>query len=97
MPCPYGINIPAIFTHYNKCLTEGKLPRHKADANYAEARKAFLIGYDRSVPKLLQASHCIGCAQCEVHCPQSIKIPQRLHAIDDFVEKIKQNKEEVLA
>ena len=97
MPCPYGINIPAIFTHYNKCLTEGKLPRHKTDANYAEARKAFLIGYDRSVPKLRQASHCIGCAQCEVHCPQSIKIPQRLHAIDDFVEKIKQNKEEVLA
>lgn len=93
MPCPYGINIPAIFTHYNKCLTEGKLPRNVNDPNYAQARKAFLIGYDRSIPKLRQASHCIGCGQCQVHCPQSIKIPDQLHAIDDFVERVKQNNE----
>lgn len=93
MPCPYGINIPAIFTHYNKCVTEGKLPRHNKDENYAQARKAFLIGYDRSVPKLRQASHCIGCSQCEPHCPQSIKILERLHAIDHFIEQVKQNKE----
>ena len=59
--------------------------------NYKEARQAFLVGYDRSVPKLRQASHCIGCGQCEPHCPQNIRIPQQLHAIDDFVEKVKQN------
>ena len=26
MPCPYGIDIPAIFVHYNKCKNEGSLP-----------------------------------------------------------------------
>ena len=90
MPCPYGIDIPAIFVHYNKCLTEGNVIREAASTDYAQARRAFLIGYDRSVPKLRQADHCIGCGQCQSHCPQRIRIPQELHRIADFVEAIKQ-------
>ena len=31
MPCPYGIDIPAIFVHYNKCKNEGTLPRDKGE------------------------------------------------------------------
>jgi hypothetical protein len=91
MPCPYGINIPAIFAHYNKCINEGNVPTSTQDDNYKQARRAFLVGYDRSVPKLRQASHCIGCNQCTVHCPQSIKIPQQMQRIDQFVEQLKQN------
>ncbi len=92
MPCPYGINIPAIFAHYNKCINEGNFPNHgKEDSDYARARRAFLIGYDRSVPKLRQASHCIGCGQCVTHCPQSIRIPHEMHSIDRFVENLKRN------
>ena len=93
MPCPYGIDIPAILLHYNKCVNQGNVPQNLQHPDYARARNAFLVGYDRSVPKLRQASHCIGCGQCEPHCPQNIKIPERLHAIDDFVEKIKQKKD----
>lgn len=89
MPCPYGINIPAIFTHYNKCINEGNVPASSKDKNYEQARRAFLIGYDRSVPKLRQASHCIGCGQCAVHCPQTIDIPGQLHRIDRYVESLK--------
>ena len=58
MPCPYGIDIPAVLIHYNKCVNEGNLPTSQEHANYREARRAFLIGYDRSVPRLRQASHC---------------------------------------
>lgn len=90
MPCPYGIDIPAILIHYNKCVNEGNIPKSKQDANYAKARRAFLVGYDRSVPKLRQASHCIGCNQCTSHCPQSIRIPRELQRIDRFVESLKQ-------
>ncbi len=90
MPCPYGLNIPAIFAHYNKCVNEGNVPKSRQDPNYREARRAFLVGYDRSVPRLRQASHCIGCNQCVSHCPQSIKIPQQLRRIDRFVEQLKQ-------
>lgn len=90
MPCPYGIDIPAILVHYNKCVNEGNVPQSRMDENYKTARRAFLVGYDRSVPKLRQASHCIGCNQCVPHCPQSIKIPDELHRIDNFVEQLKQ-------
>ncbi len=90
MPCPYGLDIPAILLHYNKCVNQGNVPESQQAENYREARQAFLVGYDRSVPKLRQASHCIGCNQCAPHCPQSIKIPEELHRIDNFVEQLKQ-------
>jgi len=44
------------------------------------------VGQDRSVPRLRQAAHCIGCGQCMSHCPQNIRIPDELHKIDEFVE-----------
>lgn len=31
MPCPYGINIPGIFQHYNKCVTEGTMATDRQD------------------------------------------------------------------
>jgi len=92
MPCPYGIDIPGIFVHYNKCKNEGTLPRDRGDENYMKLRRQYLIGLDRSVPKLRQADHCIGCGQCEPHCPQNIRIPRELHKISDYVEALRQNK-----
>lgn len=88
MPCPYGIDIPGVFWHYNKCLNEGYIV-NEGNRKYRDARKAFLVGYDRSVPKLRQANHCIGCEQCIPLCPQRINIPQKLHHIDDYVESLK--------
>ena len=90
MPCPYGIDIPGIFTHYNKCVNHGNVPKNSLDSNYEKARRAFLIGYDRNVPKLRQASHCIGCGQCTSRCPQGIAIPSQMRLIDEYVEKLKQ-------
>lgn len=90
MPCPYGVDIPGVFAHYNKCINEGNVPASSQSPEYRKARRAFLIGYDRSVPKLRQASHCIGCGQCVSHCPQSIDIPAQMQRIDGFVERLKQ-------
>ena len=90
MPCPYGIDIPAILLHYNKCLNEGNIPQSAQSEGYRKARRIYLVGYDRSVPKLRQADHCTGCGQCNPHCPQGIDIPKELHRIDAYVEKLKQ-------
>ena len=90
MPCPYGIDIPAILLHYNKCVNEGNISQSQQDENYRKARRAYLVSYDRAVPALRQASHCIGCGQCEEHCPQKIRIPRELHKIDRYIEKLKQ-------
>lgn len=90
MPCPYGIDIPANLLHYNKCVNEDNIPTSSQSPTYAKARRAFLVSLDRSVPKLRQGSHCIGCGQCSPHCPQGIDIPGELHRIDAYVEKLKQ-------
>ena len=92
MPCPYGLDIPAIFIHYNKCVNRGEVPESQQAKNYQEARRAFLVGYDRSVPRLRQANHCLQCRACVPHCPQQIDIPAQLQRIDEFVEKLKQDK-----
>ncbi|MGM9804992.1 MAG: aldo/keto reductase [Candidatus Aphodosoma sp.] len=90
MPCPYGLDIPGIFQHYNKCVNEGNMPENSQSENYRQARRAFLVGYDRSVPRLRQANHCIGCNRCVHHCPQGINIPKEMQRIDSFVEHLKQ-------
>ena len=90
MPCPYGLDIPAILLHYNKCVNEGNVPENRQAENYRKARQAFLVGYDRSVPKLRQADHCINCNECRPHCPQGINIPKEMNRINDFVEHLKQ-------
>ncbi|MCH5178660.1 MAG: aldo/keto reductase [Prevotellaceae bacterium] len=91
MPCPYGVDIPAIFVHYNKCKNEGRLPVLSKNTGFRKLRREFLIGYDRSVPVLRQADHCIGCRRCVSHCPQGIDIPQEMVKIDKYVEQLKQS------
>jgi predicted aldo/keto reductase-like oxidoreductase len=66
------------------------VPESSKDPNYSKARRAFLIGYDRSVPKLRQADHCVGCGKCEPSCPQSIEIPKEMQRISEYVDKLKQ-------
>lgn len=92
MPCPYGVDIPGIFAHYNKCINEDNAPRDRRNPGYGKARQAFLVGYDRTVPRLRQASHCIACGACVSHCPQSIPIPQRMHEISEYVTALRANK-----
>ncbi len=92
MPCPYGVNIPAIFAHYNKCINDDNVARDTRDPHYDKARRAFLVGYDRAVPRLRQASRCIACGNCLSECPQSINIPARLHDIDRYVDRLKAGK-----
>ena len=65
------------------------MPYGVGDKNYRKHRREYLIGLDRSVPKMRQADHCIQCGQCEPHCPQNIKIPRELAKIDEFVEDLK--------
>ncbi len=91
MPCPYGIDIPAIFVHYNKCKNEGSLPMGVGDSEYRKHRRQYLISLDRVVPRERQPDHCIQCGQCEPHCPQNIHIPRELAKIDRMIEELKKS------
>ena len=91
MPCPYGLDIPGIFAHYNKCLNEGDVVTEGTveQREFRRARRAFLTSYDASVERLRQADHCIDCGACVTHCPQSIDIPGKMHIIEDYTNKLK--------
>ena len=93
MPCPYGIDIPSIFLHYNKWKVEQALPDNQGDPAYRRNRRNFLISLDRSIPRERQADHCIGCGHCinVKNCPQKINIPKELERIDQFVEQLKRD------
>lgn len=95
MPCPYGIDIPSIFVHYNKWVVEKKLPQNQGDKNYRKNRRNYLISLDRAIPKDRQPDHCIMCNHCiEVKtCPQKIRIPQELKKIADLMEQLKRDNE----
>lgn len=93
MPCPYGLDIPGIFGHYNRCVSAGQRLNSSTDDNYKEARRAFLIGYDRSIPKLRQADHCTECELCRPRCPQRIHIPKEMRRVNEYAEQLKQKKE----
>jgi predicted aldo/keto reductase-like oxidoreductase len=93
MPCPYGIDIPAIFTHYNKIKIDGRMPLDAGDPNYRENRRRYLISLDRAVPRDRQPDHCIKCARCinEKHCPQQIRIPEELERISSLIEQLRRD------
>ena len=88
MPCPYGLDIPELFMHYNKCMNEGNYPIDKQSEDYKRARRAFLIGMDRAVSPMRQADKCIGCRLC-LPCPQFINIPGELRRIASFADSLR--------
>ena len=89
MPCPYGIDIPTIFRHYNDSVNSGDIAQSCEQEHFQRLKRRFLVGYDRAVETVRQADHCIGCGQCKPHCPQSIDIPRELRRIDHYIEKLK--------
>lgn len=89
MPCPYGLDIPGIFAHYNKMLNEGNAIKDLADdasseerRAYHKARRAYLKNYNKAVDPDRQAEHCIACGRCLSECPQQINIPRQMAMIE---------------
>lgn len=89
MPCPYGVDIPANFAHYNSSLDNDLYPRDPGSAAYKVQAAAYLADYDRSVPELRQAARCTGCQKCVEACPAMIDIPVELARLGQFTEKLR--------
>ncbi|MGN0832174.1 MAG: aldo/keto reductase [Kiritimatiellia bacterium] len=80
MPCPYGLDIPALLTFRNQFLT----------ANGPRDAKKLLRAYAKAVPEeLRRADHCTGCGRCGPHCPQQIDIPREIALIDAVIDELK--------
>lgn len=73
--CPMQIAIPDYFTLYN--------------AELQEIKKNFTVQgtyYDNLIMEHGKASDCIGCGQCEEHCPQHIAIIEMLRKVAQAFE-----------
>ena len=90
MPCPYGIDIPGLFRFYNNSINNDTYVQNKEQEDYAKARRKYLLEYDKAIPTVRQADHCINCGKCAPRCPQHIRIPRELQRIDRYIESLKQ-------
>ena len=71
MPCPKGVNIPGIFSCYNHM--------------YSESKRSGRLEYFQTIAlrsEPCEANLCIKCGKCELHCPQSIPIREKLVEAD---------------
>ena len=71
MPCPQGVDIPALFRCYNRMYTEGK------DSGRKEYWQTVSLRKEKAF-----ARQCVGCGKCERHCPQGIAIREQIHIAD---------------
>lgn len=71
MPCPKGVDIPAIFMSYNQMYSASKATGRENYFHMVAIRK-----------EPAGASLCIGCGKCEKHCPQNIPIREKLKEAD---------------
>ena len=68
MDCPMGVDIPENFAAY------GRLKIFEND-------KDFIGEYEDLIHNSASADHCVNCGRCMTHCPQMIKIPEKLKKI----------------
>ncbi len=75
MPCPQGVNIPENFSNYNTYYyyEEG-----------SDARKNAIAHYHKFFSQNEWADKCIQCGLCEAHCPQQIKISERMPEVAEL-------------
>ncbi len=77
LPCPAGVDIPTCFRCYNVRFSDGW---------FNGLREYFMCTTLRA--KKTNASLCVGCGQCESHCPQAIPIRKELENVKKTMEGI---------
>ena len=75
MPCPKQVDIPGVFSAYNKKYTEGWFH------GMVDYMMCTILRKD-----ITSASNCVQCGKCEIHCPQGIAIREELKNVQKEME-----------
>lgn len=90
LPCPYGVEIPEVFTWWNSFAGAGRIPARKGPNDSQDLRRRFLASYTHAVTPGHGAERCIGCKKCTVPCPQWIfRIPTEMAKIDKVLTEVR--------
>ena len=76
MPCPAGVDIPEAFSRYNEGAVFKRIhtiKNYMMSAGILADRPGF-------------ASLCAKCGKCEMHCPQDVKIIEKLSGAKKYLE-----------
>lgn len=88
MPCPFEVEIPAVFETYNKLVMNKNIPNKEgqSEEEFLNNRKIFTKEFREAFKSGGGATNCVGCGACEPKCPQNLPIP-------DLMDLVKQNME----
>ncbi|MDR0449643.1 MAG: aldo/keto reductase [Treponema sp.] len=78
MPCPKGVNIPGCFASYNASFSIG----------YVAGMHQFVTSTGLSADKKAGPGLCVGCGECESHCPQGLPIRKNLKLVRKRMEPL---------
>ena len=90
--CPYGVQIPEVFTWWNSFKGEGRIPDEDGGPNDSqELRRAFLVSYCNAIPPAGRADRCTQCRKCREGCPQWVfSIPNEMVKIAAKVAHVRE-------
>jgi ferredoxin len=93
MPCPYGVDIPAMFSIYNQALDDGLIPTDAATLDTPDALDRASTFLNRALDTLgdLHIAHrCVCCGKCQKACPKKILIARNMRTIGNLIDLIRE-------
>jgi predicted aldo/keto reductase-like oxidoreductase len=87
MPCPYGVDIPLVFSTYNEMVARDMVPdiNGPRDEDFIRKGQEFLSYLEKTIPVEHQSHNCTDCGVCKPHCPQEIDIPAEMRRINEIL------------
>jgi predicted aldo/keto reductase-like oxidoreductase len=76
MPCPAGVDIPEAFSLLNEGVLSGR----------AHVIRNYMMSAGVLAKKPAFASQCVKCGECELRCPQKIKITETLSEARKYLQ-----------
>lgn len=72
--CPAGVDIPECFKAYNE---------YNKTRSPEDLKREYEL-----IPESARAENCINCGGCMTHCPQGIKIPDKLKKLSELYKEV---------
>ncbi len=86
MPCPFEVEIPAVFETYNNLVMSKNIPDKTSQSaeEYAAKKAVFDVEFGKAFAAGGSHSQCVGCGECLSKCPQHLQIPDLMSLMNNI-------------